>query len=373
MATARLRLIMMTGLLVDMIVASPIAGTPKMQRVCHVMTTEPGPEPETLKNLFWMHIPKTGTSLGNTVYRYACPRLPIDAEIPKIIDTKISAKGKVIKIRKMQQFLTRYSPKEYCDDGALIPLEKNEKDARIAGHKPLIKRYAASGTGVVMLRSPYSRLKSAYVYLHANGIDPKLFDSLHTEVKTFEDYVAFSAIPSCATKMTLGHYCGGTLAITPELMIQALGHLHQAFTFVGITDYWDVSICLFHAQFGGAQHQSSFVNVRETAARIKNSGDAGLRKQEVSNGDNAGKYSQDDGDKWDPADTILFQAGLRIFRKRLVRFNLVPSPTFVDDLRIKSLQSLCKATANDLYCDNTLQEYFNAHFSTPALPNTSTL
>ena len=40
------------------------------------------PLPRRLTGLFWTHIPKTGTSFGTTVYKFACPRLPDSVSVP---------------------------------------------------------------------------------------------------------------------------------------------------------------------------------------------------------------------------------------------------------------------------------------------------
>jgi hypothetical protein len=46
---------------------------------------------------------------------------------------------------------------------------------------------------------------------------------------------------------------------------KATQHLTTAFSFVGITDYWNESICLFHAQLGGSPLPSAFINNRPSS------------------------------------------------------------------------------------------------------------
>ncbi|CAK9071057.1 unnamed protein product [Durusdinium trenchii] len=43
---------------------------------------------------------------------------------------------------------------------------------------------------------------------------------------------------------------------------QAVQRLREGFAFVGLTEEWDLSICLFHAMFGGPCHSSEFHNAR---------------------------------------------------------------------------------------------------------------
>merc|ERR1719487_1333156 len=51
-----------------------------------------------------------------------------------------------------------------------------------------------------------------------------------------------------------------SLGLTPDLPT-ALGRL-SAFKFIGLTDQYDLSVCLFHAKFGGACKQEEFHNMR---------------------------------------------------------------------------------------------------------------
>lgn len=43
---------------------------------------------------------------------------------------------------------------------------------------------------------------------------------------------------------------------------QAIQILELRFAFVGITEEWEYSVCLFHAMFGGSVHRREFLNVR---------------------------------------------------------------------------------------------------------------
>eukprot|EP00040_Diaphanoeca_grandis_P019857 m.105183 g.105183 ORF g.105183 m.105183 type:complete len:425 (+) comp27627_c0_seq1:167-1441(+) len=337
--------------------------------VCQAMRSPklPAEPPTPLKGIFWTHIPKTGTSFGNTVYRYACPRLPPEAIMVSEAEAvkKAAVDSNIPKSSLMKLLLYEYPPAKWCDNDALIKLMKGGSDTRINGHQGLSKRYAAAGTGIIMFRSPIARFRSAFVYKHANGMSKEKIVQLE-KVKTLEEYAKFPDIAGCSTKMLLGSLCASERNITIPNVMMALDLVKRAYKFVGITDYWDVSVCLFHSQFGGTARDDSFRNVRSTKASIKNmtegEKDGWLGRADkmynLNEGDN-----NDDGDRWDPADTIIYQAALRIYVKRLIQFGLQPTPTFFHRIKLKTLKNLCDQHPQiTFYCDVNLQRHFEMLF-----------
>jgi hypothetical protein len=84
-----------------------------------------------------------------------------------------------------------------------------------------------------------------------NGdIDPKIF----------KEYAA--CVDSCMTNMLVGHSCGYQgKGSKPVYLRKALERLPQL-GFVGLTDHWEMSMCLWHAKFGGECLPAEFKNVR---------------------------------------------------------------------------------------------------------------
>lgn len=66
--------------------------------------------------------------------------------------------------------------------------------------------------------------------------------------------------------MMNGYPCNKPVEVTEEMTQYAINRIRQA-AFVGDTDEWDSSICLFHAMFGGEVNPHSFQNVRPTTAK----------------------------------------------------------------------------------------------------------
>ena len=79
----------------------------------------------------------------------------------------------------------------------------------------------------------------------------------------FAEYA--SCVRGCSARMLTGRACGddsATLEQVPDLTARALETLERAVDFVGLTEHWAASICLFHARFGGPCLASEFVNTR---------------------------------------------------------------------------------------------------------------
>jgi hypothetical protein len=76
---------------------------------------------------------------------------------------------------------------------------------------------------------------------------------------------------SCMTKMLAGHYCAEQgVEMTSYLIKLAEDRLINDFAFVGLTERWDESICLFHQMLGGIAREVEFENVRQAPATKTN-------------------------------------------------------------------------------------------------------
>lgn len=65
--------------------------------------------------------------------------------------------------------------------------------------------------------------------------------------------------------MLLGKACASEYTFQTQDLKVAKSRLRKAFAFVGLTEFWNLSICLFHAEFGGEVSPASFQNVRPSS------------------------------------------------------------------------------------------------------------
>merc|ERR1712070_1213448 len=111
------------------------------------------------------------------------------------------------------------------------------------------------GHFVTMVRQPEQRLISEFYHAQrcVNYQHP-----LTTFVQTRAN---------CMVKMLNGWHCQTWMNpvrvnVTVEMVSTAIERLNYGFAFVGLTEEWALSVCLFHAMFGGDCHPREFVNTR---------------------------------------------------------------------------------------------------------------
>lgn len=208
---------------------------------------------EKVRNIFWIHVQKTGTSIFNTIFLHFCPR--VVAEDPDIVNGT--------KAQLMDQVLIRKYPiDEFCDaeffepscPGCHHPYKPDDDGG--GSNSGQLRHY------FTMLRDPMNRLNSAYSYYKVNPAGKQKnvnFDSLET-------YVNDSHIPNCMLKMILGYDCFHD--IPPDdvrLNVSlALERVSSPRFFFGNTDRWAESVCLFHKWYGGIPRAFEMMNNRKT-------------------------------------------------------------------------------------------------------------
>lgn len=247
---------------------------------------------EKLKPLFWVHVPKTGSSFLNTIvtHRGICPNMPSSAYLTerRIQDNPYAG----------EHFTEAYGNKHYC------PGLDNKFTFRHCG----ISRYNSTlrrGHGVIMLRNPRQRLVSQYIHDHTvvspifpNIDDPQLYaeqaKGMAVKMLAFNNYTR-----SCR------HYRTNA-TLTHQHVDVAKQRLRTDFAFVGLTDRWDESICLFHAMFGGQCRDLEFANVRPGA------------KSELELGNNISTLR----DVVDEFDEPLYEEAKQIFESHLLKFGV---------------------------------------------------
>lgn len=77
------------------------------------------------------------------------------------------------------------------------------------------------------------------------------------ETKDIHEYSKYPGIVGCQTKMLLGEYCGLDINITKAMHEEAIRRVHKM-KFVGLTDAFNASVCLFHHTFGGTPEKYMF-------------------------------------------------------------------------------------------------------------------
>lgn len=159
--------------------------------------------------------------------------------------------------------------------------------------------------------------------------------------------------------MLIGHHCGRDVSLTPMDAVRAIERLSTALAFVGITDFWDASICLFHRKFGGSPSTFELHNVRSTliwegqnttstpTPRSATATNVRLSASEVATAVRSGATL-------DPFDTVVFQAALQIFMQQCEMHNVPVPPAAA--LNVVSMSAMCtQHPEHAVFCSKQVQ------------------
>jgi len=264
--------------------------TPNLQEMCKLTGTT-RPAPKKLRSMRWLHFPKCGTSFGTALMHYACPAIPEDSYPHKIAGVS----------EYMLVFKRHYLRPQYCDSEISV--------GSISGHTPLNKTLQQNPDSVVaMFRDPRRRDYSGWL--------------VHGDMGTRrhpEDLIEYVRMHrACQGRMVLGLHCESKrkaplyFEATGKQKAQAVATVENM-AFVGLTDYWHESICLFHAMFGGRITKHEMDNVRPGIIDELGENPAPVWEKEVPKEE-------------DPLDWELFQTAKRIFVTRLVQYGIQVPP-----------------------------------------------
>ncbi|CAM9529115.1 unnamed protein product [Choristocarpus tenellus] len=217
--------------------------------VCSSMYPPKSPHAPPLKDakpIFYLHVPKCGTSFEIPLAKYACPNVP--------------------DVRRHMNELNELCPGSF---------------SRFRfGHQPLSKlaQQGEAGHVVLMMRPPLNRIVSGYLHnfhdcmqMQARyGVDDHgpLRNPMRDEDDVLLEYA--HCVKGCVARMLTGEWCDGdkgkhrSASVQTKQAMEALQVL-ESVTFVGMTESWNESMCLFEAMFGGNFTSSAFKNIRRTA------------------------------------------------------------------------------------------------------------
>lgn len=241
--------------------------------------------------LVHVHVPKTGTSFVNTLLMHhrICPAWPACATL-RLGDSDHEFFGAFPR--------WRLCPAGFSRDYRPPPGHRSAARALMTNN--------GSSRGVMMMRQPTARLISAHRY----GWHTKPNETLGTYAKRARGCaVKILARPTPPEKDN-DHICLEYLPPTEGELSLAIEML-RAFAFVGLTERWAESICLFHALFGGCCHAAELVNTRPT--QWPPSSEANVSAT-ASSAETAAFY--------DPWDGALHAVAQELFSQRLAEFGI---------------------------------------------------
>jgi len=254
---------------------------------------------------WWAHFPKCGSSLLNAI-------IHLPGFCPSLANTTLGA-GETSQCWMMRwargRCFDQCNPEKFACQSSGPP------------HLKLGDRYAfQKGRLVGMFRQPEQRILSAY------------YDDDHNFAAADQDLAQaghWCGSKDGLPKMPLLDFAeqwrggmtyqlvakgrGGVLNLagrpptTHHDAAEAARRVREGFAFVGITEMWDLSMCLFHKMFGGACQPSDFEDIRPSSP--------GKTAQ--------AEYNASELLGWqDDADAVVYQAALDVFHKNLAAFSV---------------------------------------------------
>jgi hypothetical protein len=268
-------------------VDGPSAATPRGPTISPLVDIDlrhTCPAAERPDHIRWVHIPKTGTTFGNTVLHTMCQPMPDEAGFGEEATTDPFEVPFQQMIRKYG-----YGILKQCDENGLLDTNS------IRGHMPA--SYSRDeGYLVSMFREPYSRLYSEFKFVNvtcsaivrgeiepeaagivqAIGLDPYAVLSMcGYDARTgsqlgwvgmdFNKFLTeLQGLGGCQTKMILGRVCHDTAPVTDADLNLAISTMRTNFKYVGVMERWEESVKVFHQLYGGQTLPIELMAQRQT-------------------------------------------------------------------------------------------------------------
>lgn len=211
------------------------------------------PQPEKIPIVQWFHCPKCATSFIFSLLSLLCDGPPSDCFFVAAAEDYY---------RKIDAFYRPFPDFKLIEPNATWCDQKFRRRP-FGGHPAFQVDEEGRRDGMGIFRSPTNRAMSAFHHgYHAFEMDEikrkEMFDhiedmrrnrtALATRVHTF---INWPGIKGCMTKMLVGKYCGEVYTPSEADVAKARLRIWEQFSFVGITDVYNASVCLMHCMFEG--------------------------------------------------------------------------------------------------------------------------
>jgi len=261
--------------------------------------TQTDPSFDGLLPIKWVHVPKAGSSFLQNLLHIpgACPGLPADLEVPSLnINTRI------------------LDPSWKCNT-SILDLQDLGSHASLDYFKPAGGFDETKGRYMTMMRQPEQRLLSELHWQNDHRVNMKINGHpLYGGPWSLENLTTGRS--GTMTNILAGansHYGNFRLDMPPPtraVFEKAKIRLQTGFSFIGITDEWNLSMCLFNKMFNQKCHAFQFADSQPTFEAQKLHG--------------AYDINELDGFR-DTYDDELYDIGIRIFRANLEKYDVSES------------------------------------------------
>lgn len=221
--------------------------------------------------IYYLHVPDSGSGFATTIAHHACgDRIPQDTLVAE-----------------PEEFFEQWSGK--CDQGNFGRFR--------SGHDPLDARMLNLSNVVVMMRDPSQRVLSGYyrnlqdcssLRAQYNCVPVETGIRCDGDIKgsggVYErnpDVISpleyGKCVENCSANMLTGRFCGEVGTVDDDGAVEIVDKLG----FVGLSDEWELSVCLWHQRFGGRVLPAELKNVRPGRMTVGSGGVGKYNRREL--------------------------------------------------------------------------------------------
>lgn len=267
-------------------------------------------------SIAWFHPMKCGSTFGATLVHFANSSLPEGAHMPScgFVDNSDEDLCNGGEQGPLEFFTNKYPLETWFGD---MFWTAGERSGDPGNHRPISDESFSSWSGhfVGLFREPAHRAASAFNHFmggkgnitefadFSKGLVTKLlagdqgYTPVHCEFLYRDHFVNW-------TRDCTSDYCQQCIRSAEDDLPKALQRL-KGFAFVGLIEHFDLSVCLFHAMFGGKCFPVEFVNMRK-----------GVEHQDPA------QLASTISSHEDPYDRAVYNAATEIFWQNVARFDV---------------------------------------------------
>lgn len=187
--------------------------------------------------LVWFNVPRSAPAFAHILLFHACPEWPAEALVDVVGD------------QALPSFFKKNPISGHCPARTFVP---DTATYSLGGHAGIGSIFweAHKGHFIGMFRHPSTRAVDAW--MHSEGSMSKL------DAESFARTTA-----GCLVKTLTNpgkHPCSNHTSVSQQQTEDAVSRI-QGFAYVGIVELWSLSVCLWHAMFGGKIGPQAFVGV----------------------------------------------------------------------------------------------------------------
>lgn len=230
-----------------------------------------------LRRIFYLHVPKCGSSFATALVQYACPTFPKNLTVrePSLLKFPTNRKmdyqhycdGRFKRFNSGHEPLPKVATPLFFKENNVVTFVRNATERIISGflhnfHDCDMKQMAKQYSWLFLVEDSDLIIRDRTIPNYT-----ALFSDVYTDELSIIYSFYWRCVEGCATRMILGDKCGNNFSqesLSPLEILTAIERIQQ-FDFVGLTEKWKLSMQLWSCMFGGTYSEEIFKNTRPSS------------------------------------------------------------------------------------------------------------